>query len=225
MLRGVSAWRIMAVEAAAWTRVVRAGLIPIVETRRLAGKAVSGRTCVRFEAVISCSTNQLTSRWSRHRGGPLSRPAYRSVYRDSLGAAQRERYVGKPLEGVLMNMRRWLLKGASVMFVAMTMSCGGGGSSSSPAQSAGPPQVREWYSGGTLHATTVREWRTATDENRLATSADFVMTLGQYQALPPDLRQRAEGFAKCISEAVEGGSVDDRPVSEIGATCGVLLGY
>ena len=41
------------------------------------------------------SRGHLTSRWSRRRGGPLSRPASRSVYRDSLGAAQRERWTAK----------------------------------------------------------------------------------------------------------------------------------
>ena len=124
-----------------------------------------------------------------------------------------------------MEMRHRSLTAASAMLVAMTVSCGGDGSSSSDTRSATASPSREWYSGGTLHRRTVREWRAATYENRLATSADFVMTLGRYQSLPPDLRQRAEGFEKCISEAVEDGSVDDRAVSEIGATCGVLLGY
>jgi hypothetical protein len=65
----------------------------------------------------------------------------------------------------------------------------------------------------------------ATPQNRLATSADFVMKLGHYESIPSDLRQRSEDVEKCISKAVEGGIVDDHDVSEIGATCGVLLGY
>lgn len=118
-----------------------------------------------------------------------------------------------------MTMRHTVLS----TFVVIAVSCGGGDSTST--QSATPSASREWYSGGTLHARTVQEWRAATYENRLATSADFVMTLGRCRSLPPDLRQRAEAFERCITEAAEGGATDDRPVSETGATCGVLLGY
>ena len=86
-------------------------------------------------------------------------------------------------------------------------------------------KTKKWYVGGTLHDKTVANWRAATYENRLATCADFVIKLGKYQSLPLDLKKRAVELEACISKAVEGGSVDKKPLSEIATTCAVLLGY
>ncbi len=36
-----------------------------------------------------------------------------------------------------------------------------------------PAEKAEWYEGGTLHAATIISWRTASDENKLATAADW----------------------------------------------------
>jgi tetratricopeptide (TPR) repeat protein len=99
------------------------------------------------------------------------------------------------------------------------------GTGSSARPSARPAAQEAWYTGGTLHEKTVAEWRTASAGDRLATSADFVMTVGKYQTLPSDLRKRAADLQTCISEAVAGGQVDHQNVSEIAATCAVLMGY
>ncbi len=39
---------------------------------------------------------------------------------------------------------------------------------------AKPALAVEWYDGGTLQKATVAEWKKATPENQLATSADFI---------------------------------------------------
>lgn len=99
---------------------------------------------------------------------------------------------------------------------------------SSPPSSAGKPAAKpaaEWYQGGNLHDKTVKDWRAATYENRLATCSDFVITLGNYEEIPPDLKPRAVALEKAIFIAVGGGDVDSKNVAEIAATCAVLLGY
>lgn len=84
---------------------------------------------------------------------------------------------------------------------------------------------KEWYEGGTLHDKTVREWRAATYENRLATCADFVMVSGDHISHPPDLKHRSRQLEACISSAVRGGEFDYKEVSEFAASCAILLGY
>jgi hypothetical protein len=118
-----------------------------------------------------------------------------------------------------MHFRKTLL--LTVMFIGISalLACGGGGNPSSTST------TNEWYSGGTLHKKTIADWRAATYENRLATCADFVMGLGKYETLPPDLKERATAFEACISDAVAGGSVDHQQVSEIAAVCAVSMGY
>ena len=105
-----------------------------------------------------------------------------------------------------------------ITIIAVLLACG-------ESETSSPNQSKEWYSGGTLHDKTIVEWRTASYDNRLATCADFVMTLGKYQSLPPDLKKRAVDFEACISKSVEDGNVDNKSVSEFGSVCGVLLGY
>ena len=115
-----------------------------------------------------------------------------------------------------------------ITIIVVLLACGGSETSSpnqSKEETSSPNQSKEWYVGGTLHDKTIAEWRTASYDNRLATCADFVMTLGKYQSLPPDLKTRAVDLEACISKAVEDGNVDYKSVSEIGGTCGVLLGY
>lgn len=80
-------------------------------------------------------------------------------------------------------------------------------------------------SSDTLHRARVSQWRQATRAERLATAADFVMVLGEYKRIPPDLGTRSAELATCISEATRTGEMDHLDVAQIGATCGVLLGY
>lgn len=93
-------------------------------------------------------------------------------------------------------------------------------SSSSPSISASG----SWFSGGTLHKSTVAEWRKAPYSNRLATSADFIAAtqdvdygdLNEFKLWATDLEN-------CISIAVSGGNVDSELVSFVSALCKVQL--
>lgn len=105
---------------------------------------------------------------------------------------------------------------ALLMWAGMVLACG---------QSSTTESANDWYSGGTLHDQTIATWRSAGYENRLATSADFVMGLGEYDVIPGDLRERAEEMESCISEASAEGQTDNQSVATVGAMCGVMLGY
>jgi hypothetical protein len=77
-----------------------------------------------------------------------------------------------------------------------------------------------WFSGGTLHNSTVREWRNASYANRLATSADFVAATQNvdYGNLT-QFKKWATNLEACISTAASGGDADDEQVSFIGSLC------
>jgi len=77
-----------------------------------------------------------------------------------------------------------------------------------------------WFAGGTLHRSTIREWRQATYSNRLATSADFIASTQNVDYGNLDkFKQMATDLEKCISIASSGGSVDDEKTSFIAAMC------
>ncbi|WP_386070918.1 hypothetical protein ACFJIW_09770 [Tahibacter sp. UC22_41] len=82
----------------------------------------------------------------------------------------------------------------------------------------------EWYQGGTLHRGVGRQWKSATAQNRLATSADFVSKVAKPRSME-EMREKATGLSACISEAVADSSGDEQEVSAIAAACVVLLGY
>lgn len=86
------------------------------------------------------------------------------------------------------------------------------------------PALAEWYSGGTLHGATGRQWKAALAQNRLATSADFVTKVVKPSSMD-DLREKAQELQLCISEAVADSSGDEQEVSGIAAACIILMGY
>lgn len=71
-----------------------------------------------------------------------------------------------------------------------------------------------WYEGGTLHHATVKDWRNATDHNRLATSADLFVTFAKAIEskdldVPSALyltiaKLYAQGLRDCIHEIAKG---------------------
>jgi hypothetical protein len=85
----------------------------------------------------------------------------------------------------------------------------------------------EWYSGGTLHRSTMREWRQAAYTDRLATAADFSATLlkeqGRSVSSMNDLRPIAVSLEAAISEAGSGGHADTQSASGIAAACWMLI--
>ena len=86
---------------------------------------------------------------------------------------------------------------------------------------------QEWYEGGTLHNATMREWMEATHANKLATSADFVVTMLQKDGdtVPPidELRPLAGRLAVAISQSNASGQADSQSVSAVAATCWILM--
>ena len=62
-------------------------------------------------------------------------------------------------------------------------------------------QQKEWYDGGTLHRSTLREWKAATFQNKLATAGDFVANannvLGKRQ-VGAELKAAAEDLVIAI---------------------------
>lgn len=85
---------------------------------------------------------------------------------------------------------------------------------------------------GYLHNATAAQWRRASEPNRLKTSGDFVaalMTPAQVRAETGgevgELLGRASAFERCISSSVDDEALDDVAISEIAATCAVMLGY
>lgn len=85
--------------------------------------------------------------------------------------------------------------------------------------------TKEWYIGGTLHKSNIGEWKKATDNNKLATCGDFMATLDDTVSMTV-LKKRAEELKDCIDTATKGlDSTDNLKVSEVAASCIVLLGY
>ncbi len=94
-----------------------------------------------------------------------------------------------------------------------------------PAYGAAPVSTeKKWYEGGDLHqASSIGQWRAATYENKLATSADMVANLKQFSSLEA-MKSAAEELRQCVSKAAEGAQSEQR-VSEVAAACAILLGY
>ena len=87
------------------------------------------------------------------------------------------------------------------------------------------PNKKEWYEGGTLHQATVKEWRKATRQNKLATCADFVATANKENMLKfsasgmSELKSYAEELVDFIDTATDGAEkINSHKVSEIAAT-------
>lgn len=81
----------------------------------------------------------------------------------------------------------------------------------------------EWYSGGNLHKATISEWKVATDKNKLATCADFVLSQNKDMDFNV-LKIKANALVTCIEETIEGHStVDNEKVSKIAAQCMLLM--
>ncbi len=82
----------------------------------------------------------------------------------------------------------------------------------------------KWYEGGTLHGKTVAEWHAASSRDRLATSSDFVAKIRKFDSLA-DMLVAAHGMQTCITTASPDEGVQHLKVSEMAASCAILLGY
>ena len=75
-----------------------------------------------------------------------------------------------------------------------------------------------------MHKATVSEWKSSTDKNRLATSADFAAaTLDRKIENMDELLPDAVSVERCISKVAESENLGANKVSEVAAQCIVLL--
>nr|WP_321361053.1 hypothetical protein [uncultured Hyphomonas sp.] len=88
----------------------------------------------------------------------------------------------------------------------------------------------QWYAGGTLHRATGKQWVVASNADRLATSSDFVAkafgekkvrSLGSINKLKP----YAQNVKSCVDETYRAPNSQNLRVSEIAASCLIILGY
>ena len=91
--------------------------------------------------------------------------------------------------------------------------------------STSPALTAEWYEGGTLHKSTLSEWRNASPQNRLATSADFTAAILKDTSTFQEVVRQTPAMLNCINEVAKSPDVDRQYVSEIAALCAVLLGW
>lgn len=101
----------------------------------------------------------------------------------------------------------------------------------------------KWYEGGTLHSSSIKEWRAASLENRLATCDEFVAALWSKGRLredmatkittPDDLLGPVTALVACINKATAPDAAPKRDeqmygnqtVSEIAAGCVATMGW
>ena len=108
-----------------------------------------------------------------------------------------------------------------ILLVLLT-SCGGNTTNTTEKTNA---NNERWYEGGTLHKAKISEWKAATEENKLATCADFMATVDNTVSMEV-LKKRAMELMKCIDEATNGLDItNDESVASVASKCTVLLGY
>lgn len=97
-----------------------------------------------------------------------------------------------------------------------------GDTTRSPGSVSSAPETKEWFQGGSLHNSSVADWKAATHQNKLATAGDWLAatTWKGHLASPQDfdrLKLKAEILVKAVDEAVAGQNVDHMEVREIAA--------
>ena len=87
-----------------------------------------------------------------------------------------------------------------------------------------PAWAGEWYQGGTLHRATLSDWRSASYSNRLATAADMAAATskGRLRSMA-ELKKFAKALEICITEVAKARKLGSLKVSEIAASCVVLM--
>jgi hypothetical protein len=98
--------------------------------------------------------------------------------------------------------------------------------------SAAPAVDTAWYTGGTLHKTTAREWLAGSTQNQLATASDWVLTSKQQQArvaaASGDMSlvlSSADKLRQCINGALRRHAdlYSSMPTADIAVTCMIQL--
>lgn len=83
--------------------------------------------------------------------------------------------------------------------------------------------VNQWYQGGTLHTSTIADWKNATEENKLATCGDFCANIYKDNSID-EIKIIATNLKICIDEAVKGyDTVNNSAISEMAVLCLTLM--
>lgn len=85
-------------------------------------------------------------------------------------------------------------------------------------------KVQAWYEGGTLHKANGTQWKKGTDHDKLATCADFTMTLAQQTGETPSVKsekfkQASESLRDCINKFFDLPGSDQATVSKAAIQC------
>jgi hypothetical protein len=95
------------------------------------------------------------------------------------------------------------------------------------ARAAVSAPASKWYAGGTLQQANLRQWQAGTSQNRLASSADFAAVVakqnGTRMRSMDDLLPLARSMELCISEASRDSGSGHIRVSEVAASCAILM--
>ena len=75
----------------------------------------------------------------------------------------------------------------------------------------------EWYEGGTLHSATLKQWASATTQNKMATMADMVVA-AKLAKRPMEVVEQSVRAASCIDE-VASESGQGQEVATVAAMC------
>lgn len=97
-----------------------------------------------------------------------------------------------------------------------------------PSKSPTNSVEKKWYEGGTLHKATMREWKIATDENKLATCSDFIAKIRKDNGTPfneTEILSESYALKRCIDETQNNKSTETWKVIDMASSCLVLLGY
>nr|WP_313036663.1 hypothetical protein [Achromobacter ruhlandii] len=81
------------------------------------------------------------------------------------------------------------------------------------AQAAG-----QWYEGGTLHSATLKQWASATTQNKMATMADMVVA-AKLAKRPMEVVEQSVRAASCIDEVASEKAARGQEVATVAAMC------
>lgn len=93
--------------------------------------------------------------------------------------------------------------------------------------------AKEWYEKGTLHRSTIKEWKQSTHENKVATSADWVLAGSESikskimnSGNMDNLKPYSEELIVCIDGATKGhNNWDNSSTTEVALSCMALMGW
>ncbi|MGY6709743.1 MAG: hypothetical protein ACXIVF_15595 [Rhizobiaceae bacterium] len=87
----------------------------------------------------------------------------------------------------------------------------------------------EWYRGGDLHRADGAGWHQAGNDNRMATSADFIVTVGDrltFDATDFDeIYLRSINLVACLDEVFAEPSIRSLQVAEVAMLCMAQMGW